>query len=282
VKRLATMSFATFALAGCAGAGQARPGTASADDAATQPTAMQEMQREAADQSRRIAELEARLGLIEQEARQWRETPSKPTQTVRIGTRRSDREEIDGANEQAPRSGVPIVRLHELELEPVADEPLVLPEPPSGVSSTLAVVPLPGQRASKAMRDGLQPPLATTPREQYRAALRALRDRRWDEALQTFTEFLSAYPEHELTEHAIYWRGEVHYARRHYREALIDFEAVVLHPSRGTKRADALLKLGMCHRRLGDLASAERYFRQLREQYPSSDAARIASRENPS
>ena len=33
---------------------------------------------------------------------------------------------------------------------------------------------------------------------------------------------------------------------------------------------------------VGDGASAERYFRQLREQYPSSDAARIASRENPS
>ena len=48
------------------------------------------------------------------------------------------------------------------------------------------------------------------------------------------------------------------------------------------KAADALLKVGLCHQRLGDGASAEHYFKLLREQFPSSDAARIASVENPS
>ena len=48
------------------------------------------------------------------------------------------------------------------------------------------------------------------------------------------------------------------------------------------KAADSLLKLGMCHLRLGDQSSAQRYFKQVIEQYPTSDAARIASREGAS
>jgi tol-pal system protein YbgF len=285
VKRLATMSFATFALAGCAGAGHARAGAASSDDAAATPGVVQGLQRESVDQSRRIAELEARLGLLEQEARGWRQTPGRPSQTVRIGTRREAVNAVDENDDEGSplpaRMRVPVVRLHEREAEPVADEPLVLPEPPSGVSPTLAVVPLPGERATKAWSVSAAGSNASA-RDRYRAALRALRDRRWDEALESFTRFLSAHPEHALAEDAMYWRGEAHYAQRHYREALIDFEAVVLRASRGAKTADALLKLGLCHQRLGDELSAERYFRQLREQYPSSDAARIASRENAS
>jgi tol-pal system protein YbgF len=270
------MSFAMVALAGCAGAGSARAGAAST----AQATVVQELQRESVEQSRRIAELEARLGLIEQEARESRQTPGKPTQTVRIGERRETRADADeGAS--LPRMRVPVVRLHEREPDPAIAEPLDLPEPPSGVSPKLAVVPLPTERASKVSR-ATPGGADASARERYRLALRALRDRRWDEALDSFTQFLSAHPEHDLAHDAMYWRGEAHYAQRHYRDALIDFEAVVLRSSRDTKTPDALLKLGLCHQHLGDQPSAERYFRQLREQYPSSDAARIASRENAS
>jgi len=284
VKRFTTMWFATFALAGCAGAGHARAGAASADDADAPQSVVRGLQRESVEQSRRIAELEARLGLLEQEARSFRQTPGKPSQTVRIATPHDAVEAVAESDDEAsplPRMRLPVVRLHEREPEPSVDEPLSLPAPPSGVSPKLAVVPLPGERASKGWR-GPSAASDDGARERYRAGLRALRDRRWDEALQSFSQLLSAHPEHALAEDATYWRGEAHYAQRRYREALIDFEAVVLRAARGTKTADALLKLGLCHQRLGDQLSAERYFRQLREQYPSSDAARIASRENAS
>jgi tol-pal system protein YbgF len=277
------MSLATCALVGCAGASQARPETATAADAAQQPGVLGALQRQSAAQEQRIAELEARLGLLEQEAREWRAAvPVKPSQTVRIGAP-SRVEAETGADEQPERGArqrVPVVRLHQRDLEPV-DEPLVLPEPPSGVASKLPVVPLPAARAGKAIGGSPATSREADTREQYRAALRALRDQRWDEALQILSAFLSEHPGSALAEDATYWRGEVHYAQRRYREALTDFEAVALRPS-GSKVAQALLKLGLCHQRLGDTLSAERYFRQLREQYPSSDAARIASRENPS
>jgi tol-pal system protein YbgF len=252
-------------------------------DVVEQPGVLGELQRQSAQQEQRIAELEARLGLLEQEAREWRAAaPVKPAQTVRIGApSRLD----DGPGEDEPERGarqrLPVVRLHQSDLAPAVDEPLILPEPPAGVAAKLEVVPLPAERAGKAMGGSRAPSGEPVAREQYRAALRALRDQRWDEALQILSAFLSEHPGSALAEHATYWRGEVHYAQRRYRDALIDFEAVALRPS-GSKVAEALLKLGLCHQRLGDPLSAERYFRQLREQYPSSDAARIATRENPS
>jgi tol-pal system protein YbgF len=198
---------------------------------------------------------------------------------VRLGDEGGDR--ASDEPERGRNQRVPVVRLHQRDLDPVASEPLLLPEPPAGVASRLPVVPLPAERAGKASGGASEPSGESEMREQYRAALRALRDQRWDEALHILSALLSVHPGSALAEQATYWRGEVHYAQRRYREALIDFEAVALRPS-GSKAAEALLKLGLCHQRLGDPLSAERYFRQLREQYPSSDAARIASRENPS
>lgn len=271
----------TLALAGCAGAARSAPGPASADEASAS-SVVEALQRETEDQARRIAELEARLALLENEAREYRQhTPAKPSQTVRIGSGRDAKH--DDRDERARSRPVSVVRLHEREFAPAADEPLVLPEAPLGVPPTLAVVPLPHERAGEALGSEPLPGSAgEDARDRYRKALRLLRDRRWDDALAAFSDFLRAHPDHELAASATYWRGEARYAQRRYADALTDFVTVISRFAGSEKSADALFKLGMCQRRLGDEAAAERSFRKLKEQYPSSEAARIASRENAS
>jgi tol-pal system protein YbgF len=302
--RVAILICTSISLAGCATAGQTAPDTengASADGAQPE-SAMQTLQRETEDQARRIAELEARLTLLEKESRDYRESGAmKPSETVRIGGGssassgpRASASSNDDASEPEPREArrgrVPVVRLHERDPEPAfdageGDAPvLLLPDPPPGVASKLGVVPLPQERASKALSGE---PLPSSARdkatvEQYRTALRLLREQRWVEAHDGFDEFLRLHSDHELAANATYWRGESDYAQRRYAQAQADFQEVVVRFARSEKAADALLKLGMCQRRLGDNVAAERSFRQLREQYPSSDAARVASRENPS
>jgi tol-pal system protein YbgF len=141
---------------------------------------------------------------------------------------------------------------------------------------------LPEERSARASQAPRKRAALSNAREQYRAALRDVRDRQWDAAFEALTGFLSAYGDDPLAANATYWRGEVQYAQRRYGAALQDFEAVLVRFAGSDKAADAMLKVALCHQRLGDGESAERYFRKLREQYPSSDAARIASRENPS
>jgi tol-pal system protein YbgF len=267
-----------LSLAGCAGA--AANSRASSRPAPAAPKLAQ-LEERAKAQEQRVRELESRIALLEQEARAARAAPVKPTETVRIGARRRGSVEQDAAPE--PRT---VIRLHEEQQRP---EPLVLPTPPPGVATRLAVVPLPGEGA-KAMPSSKVTPLAAgargdggdDPREQYRAALRLLRAREFGAALAAFQEFLTRHPGHALSDNAVYWQGEAHYAERRYGDALEQFEAVIARYPRSNKLADALLKIGLCHRRLGDDGRAAKYFQRVREQYPNSDAARIASREGSS
>lgn len=278
--RVLTASCALGATAcGAAGAAQvgdardARRGQGSSD-------ALVRLQETADAQSARIAELETRLALVEAEARGWRsqlEAAPKPAETVRIGERR--REPTPEAFER-----VPLVKLHEPERAAPADvEPYALPTAPLGMSARIPVVPLPEERGAQATGASAgQPVDDATLRERYRTALRALQERRYDEARAGLLAVLDAHPEHPLSESASYWLGEVYYAERRYGEALRQFESLLALHAKGGKRADAMLKAGLCLRRLGDDARALRYFQQVREQFPSSEAARMASREGAS
>jgi len=244
---------------------------------------MLRLQATSDEQSARIAELETRLALLEAEARGWRaqvvHTAQKPVETVRIGEQRRERS-------PEPRERVPLVQLHEPERSAPSDMgPVVLPTAPAGMSARIPVVPLPEERGAK-----VAPlPVPGAPalddaalRERYRTALRALQDRRYDEARSGLAAVLDAQPEHPLAEGATYWLGEVHYAQRRYGDALRQFESLIALHAKSGKRADAMLKAGMCLRRLGDDERAKRYFEQVRQQYPSSEAARMASREGAS
>jgi tol-pal system protein YbgF len=119
-------------------------------------------------------------------------------------------------------------------------------------------------------------------RERYRLALRSVREGHFDAAGDALTAFLDTYPAHALSAGATYWLGEVRYAQRRYGEALREFKAVLTVFPDSDKRAGSLLKAGLCQKRLGDEGAARRYFEQLREQFPNSDAARVASREGSS
>jgi tol-pal system protein YbgF len=117
---------------------------------------------------------------------------------------------------------------------------------------------------------------------EYRNALSLVRGGKFDEALEALSSFVTSYPGHAYTDNALYWRGEVLYAKKDYAGALRQFQHVAERfPSSG-KLPDSLLKIGMCHRRMGDTERARSYFRRLLRQYPDSNAARIASREDAS
>jgi tol-pal system protein YbgF len=118
--------------------------------------------------------------------------------------------------------------------------------------------------------------------ERYRAALSHVQAQRLPEALVALTAFLDQFPAHPYADNALYWRGEVEYAMRRYEGALRDFQRLVEEHPRGNKVPDALLKMGLCHLRMGDSARARAYFRRVRNEYPESVAARLASQEDAS
>lgn len=247
----------------------------------TELSALRTQQQE---QTRRIAELETRLALLEADARQSRDadpSPAKAGESVHIGgaPTLTNAVSTDAPDEEIDNSKRPSLRLYGSNAAPAPRAPLAAVPV---VSERLPVVPLPEQRAAKALRASSAastPAEDTSAREQYRKGLRALQDRRFEDALAQFSAFVSEHPQHELAASALYWRCEAHYAKRDYSSASKELETWVERYPSASHAPDALLKLGLSLRKLGAEAKADAAFQRLRTNYPNSQAAQAAARE---
>ena len=108
----------------------------------------------------------------------------------------------------------------------------------------------------------------------YDAAYQLVSSRQYDRALEELTAFTTKWPNHPYAENATYWKGECLYATGQYLRAAEQFESVLTRFGAGKKGADALLKLGMCHDRLGASDRAREYWDRLRRDFPKSDAVK--------
>jgi tol-pal system protein YbgF len=274
-------------VAGCATNPQPRAASAAESGGDRTQDSLSELARSQNEQARRIAELEARLSLLEADARRAR--GERSSTTVRIGER--EREPADEASAElsltaAPRSDAPDpsnarrpnVKLHgKARRSPESSADL----PPIPVTNeTLPVVPLPQDRSrARQQSESDAAAVSDSPTSDYRAALHLVRERRFEDAALALSKFVSDNPDHALIDRAVYWLAEVRYATRDYREALAGFEKVLQRFPNSEKAPDALYKLGMCWRRLGSEDKARSYFRRLRTEFPNSEAAGLASRE---
>lgn len=112
----------------------------------------------------------------------------------------------------------------------------------------------------------------------YDGAMALYRDGRYADAEKAFSAIVSAHPNHEYADNALYWQGEAAYDQAHYADALAAFTKVVERYGGGNKAPDALLKIGLCYGRLGDADNARDVLTQLVAAYPTANASKIAKR----
>jgi len=217
-----------------------------------------------------VTELESRLSLLEAEQRQLRyalaEREAAPIglrETVRIGS------EDEPRRERAPKPEVrPVLRLYE-DRRPSENALAPVPE----VSERLPVAPLPeslGLGKTRAPQEGKDP---------YVAAIDLVRRRDFSAALGALSHFIATHPDDARVAKAQFWRGEVLFAQKSYGSALSAFESSLKEEPRGEKAADSLLKIGLCHKRLGAPERARAAIERLKAQFPQSQAARLAQAE---
>lgn len=95
-------------------------------------------------------------------------------------------------------------------------------------------------------------------------------------AERAFDLFASAHPKHDFADNALYWKGESAYDQGHFDDALTAFTTVVERYGGGNKAPDALLKIGLCYGKLGDVANARDVLTELVAAYPDARASDIA------
>jgi tol-pal system protein YbgF len=125
------------------------------------------------------------------------------------------------------------------------------------------------------------PPTVATGAEQadFDAALGALRDGHYPQAIADFQGFLNAYPDSRLAGDAQYGLGESYYVSRNYEAAKEAFINLGLRYPQSARLPDALLKLGYIYGELGDTARARDVLQKLVQVYPDSQAAGLAEQQ---
>jgi tol-pal system protein YbgF len=211
----------------------------------------------------------ARLGaeLKAQDAQQSFLVAELKTLSDQVAKLKSSLEEAEGA-------------VRAMRATPVAPEsrPAAAPAPPPGSAPTIAPVPPP---PSASAPPAAPPPAASAPRNvdaerMFAGALARLRAGDDGQAALEFTEFVVQFPTHPQAAAAQNNIGEAFYRQRDYRQAAAEFQKTVDNYTQPAQVSDALLKIGLCRRALGDVAGAREAWENVARQFPKSDAARQA------
>lgn len=135
----------------------------------------------------------------------------------------------------------------------------------------------PEQRAKPVSREYRQPTEAE--KQDYAAIQKLIReDKDYDAAIDALYEFISEYPEGDLTVNAYYWLGEVYLVKPQYEQARQAFSIVATRYADHRKAADALYKLGVANDELDEDDEARRRMEQVIEDYPGTQAASLAEK----
>jgi tol-pal system protein YbgF len=110
----------------------------------------------------------------------------------------------------------------------------------------------------------------------YKEAFADYQARRYEVAIGKFNEIITVASSSSLADNAQYWIGECWYALRNYERSLQAFQRVFTFP-KTNKAADARLKIGFIYLQMNNRDAAREEMKMVIEQYPSSDAAKIAA-----
>jgi Uncharacterized protein conserved in bacteria len=109
---------------------------------------------------------------------------------------------------------------------------------------------------------GIQRP--ETQDEFYKLAASMLEAKQSQAARMLFDEFNKKWPSSSYAGNALYWIGESYYLEKNYRDAAISFQP------KGTKAADALLRLGYCFAAMEMYSEALPFLKEFVQTYPKN------------
>jgi TolA-binding protein len=268
-------------LAACAGPARTRvdmpePTPAAAPPSKPQPASEPPRQ---ADQLARIAseltELQNAMAKLMMSARQHDD------QLLYLQRRLGDVEnQMRGRGQAAPTLPPSAAVPAPLPPPPLAGPPLVTPPTttPRGAAVPSAPAPSAAPRAPAAPPRTPPPSAdAVSPADDlYREGLAKYQAGDLEGAVVTLYEVVANFPTDPAREHAQLLVGEIFFAQKDYRGAVAELEGLIAAVPGGAKVPDALLKIGMAQRSLGDDARARRTWERLVKDYPTSAPARQA------
>lgn len=107
---------------------------------------------------------------------------------------------------------------------------------------------------------------------EYDIALSLLKDGKFDEAEEKFASFIQNHQKHRLRENAVFWYAESFYLRSNFNQAAINYLKSYKEYPKGSKAADALLKLSLSLGALNKSKEACSILDKLESEFPNRPA----------
>lgn len=129
---------------------------------------------------------------------------------------------------------------------------------------------------SKVTVDGREFVADPAEKQEFEAALAVMRKGEFAPAQTAFSNFLKRYPQSGYKAPALFWLGNAQYALRNYRDAVVNFRALVATDTEHVRAPEAVLAIANCQIELKDVKGARKTLEDLLKAYPQSEAASVA------
>lgn len=125
----------------------------------------------------------------------------------------------------------------------------------------------------KVVLDGREFVVGVEEKKDYEAALATFRQGNFPAAQSVFLEFLKRYPQSGYGPSALFWLGNAQYATRDYKQAIVNFRALIAREPEHLRAPEAVLSIANCQVELKDAPGARKTLGDLIKAYPQSEAA---------
>lgn len=119
-------------------------------------------------------------------------------------------------------------------------------------------------------------PVSEEQKQAYAKAYSLVKQKSFEEAVDSLHSYIERYPEGELTGNAYYWLGEVYLVLPKLEQAKQSFMIVVKTFPGHRKVADSMFKLAVTYDRLLDPVNSEKYLELVQKSFPNSTASKLA------
>ncbi len=146
----------------------------------------------------------------------------------------------------------------------------------SGVGSSTATI-TPAKTNTLVTKTSL-PAVPDDAKKLYQESYALLNKGELAKAENGFKSYTEKYSNNALTPNAWYWLGQIQYKQNKFDDARLSFLNTAKFKG-SDKRADALYKLGVTSKALGDKEKAKKFFEVLIKTYPTASSAALAKKE---
>lgn len=129
---------------------------------------------------------------------------------------------------------------------------------------------------SKVTVDGREFVASPAETRDFDAALAVLRKGEFAPAQTAFQDFTKRYPDSGYKAPVLFWLGNSQYALKNYRDAIVNFKALLSLAPDHLRAPEASLSIANCQIELKDVKSARKTLEDLIKVYPQSEAASVA------